>query len=301
MDGHLEEQLAKARIEEMHRYRRDIIYSQLRELISDDRMKILDLVNHGLALVDDELDSSPDPLEKIKHLGKIFQKSYEHECVAASTDAEHVVADLGYALKELACAPRWNIKNRAIGKNTYKEVLGFWEIEETNFQRRGKILDKNTLDNITLGIGAFAAAHFLYILDSPRVRYFNDNEFSELSRAYGLAVKLADNLCDFRDDIPKGFVNIPKEEIHHARGIFTKDDTVIQIIPENLALSSEYINYEYHRIEQEFAYADRLMVHAMIRRSIWDKSSKKLYLFGKFCHSWLEQAGEFAAVETLSR
>jgi len=74
MNGHLEEQLARARIEEMHRYRRDIIYSQLRELISDDRMKILDLVNHGLALVDDELDSSPDPLEKIKHLGKSSRK-----------------------------------------------------------------------------------------------------------------------------------------------------------------------------------------------------------------------------------
>src|SRR3989344_3991991 len=196
MSHHLEERLIRNRIDEMHKYRRDTIYSQMRELITDDRRKVLDLVNHGLALVDDELDSNPDPLKIISHMRIIFRKSYENEHIETSTDAEHAVVDLSYALKELACAPWWCIKNRAIGKNTYKEVLGFWETEEKNFQRKGKILDKNTLDNITLGIGTFVAAHFLFVLDSPRATYLNDNEFSELSRAYGLAVKLADNLCD---------------------------------------------------------------------------------------------------------
>ena len=76
MSHHLEERLIRNRIDEMHKYRRDTIYSQMRELITDDRRKVLDLVNHGLALVDDELDSNPDPLKIISHMRIIFRKNY---------------------------------------------------------------------------------------------------------------------------------------------------------------------------------------------------------------------------------
>ena len=182
-----------------------------------------------------------------------------------------------------------------VGKHTYQEVLNFWRVEERNFQRRWKILDKSTLDEITLGIGALVASQFLYILDSPKVF----NEFTQLARSYGLAVKLADNLCDYREDIQKGYINVPQKDIHHVSGISIEDNRVVQINPIGLALSTEYMDKEYQSIEQAFSSADRLMLITRARRPIWSrKSDERLCLFGQFCHSWLNQAREFVGGET---
>jgi len=283
------------RTDEMSRYGRTSIYPRMQSLLPNDRRETLDLVNYGLAMVDDELDSSSNPLGHLRDIQQIFQQSYLGSSVRASTPTEQAVIDLDYALRVLSSAPFLHFTDKAIGRHTYKEVLNFWEIEKRNFQRRWKVLGKTDLDEINLGIGALVASQFLYILDSPRVF----NEFTQLAKAYGLAVKLADNLCDFRDDIQKGFVNIPQENIHHVGGISVKDRRVTQIEPERIALSAEYIDCEHQKIEQAFAYADRLMLFARARRPIWNrKLDERLYLFGRFCQSWLRQAREFVDVET---
>lgn len=292
----LEEGLVDNRTDEMEKWGRTHIYPRMRNLLEEKRGGALDLVNHGLAMVDDELDSSADPIERLRYFQEIFQQGFSGTQVTTSTLTEQAVVDLGYTLHELTSAPFLHFSDRAIGKRTFGDVLKFWDAEQRNFRRKGKILNKGTLDEITLGIGAQVASQFLYILDSPRVY----NEFTQLARAYGLAVKLADNLCDFREDIQKGFVNIPQEDIHHVRGISIEDNRVIQIDPMNLSLSVEYMGREYQRIKQVFASADRLMLIARARRPIWSKKvDEKLCLFGQFCNSWFDQAKQFMAVETL--
>ncbi|MFH0869923.1 MAG: hypothetical protein V1866_02610 [archaeon] len=291
----LEENLDCSRTNEMSRWGRTHSYPIMRDLLKNKRGTILDLVNHGLAMVDDELDSSADPLGRLRYFQAIFQQSYSGKIIRASTQAQQAIADLGYALNELSREHVLQFTDRTIGKHTYEEVLNFWKIEEQNLQRRWKILDEATLDEITMGIGSLVASQFLYILDSPRVF----NEFKQLVRAYGLAVKLADNLSDFRDDIRKGFVNISQENIHHVSGISVKDGRLTQINPEMLALSTGYMMNEYRRIEQAFASADRLMLFARARRPIWDgRLDEILCVFGQFCHSWLDQAREVVCAET---
>ena len=292
----LEEGLTYSRTDEMSKWGRTHIYRRMRNLLGKQRGTALDLVNHGLAMVDDELDSSADSIEELKHFRELFRQSFSGARATTSTPTEQAVVDLGYTLHELASAPFLHFTDRAIGKHIFEDVLKFWDVEERNFQRKGKILDKKTLDEITLEIGAEVGSQFLYILDYPRVY----NEFTQLARTYGLAVKLADNLCDFREDIQRGFVNIPQEDIHHVIGISVEGNRVVQINPNKLALSLEYIEKEYKRVEQAFASADRLMLVARARRPIWSrKLDERLCLFGQFCNSWLDQAKYFMAIETL--
>jgi len=284
----LEEGLTESRTDEMNKWGRTQIYPRMRTLLGEQRGIVLDLVNHGLAMVDDELDS--DSPKQLGHYQQMFRQSYSGITIQASTPAEQAVTNLGYALRRLVSAPFLHFRDRAIGKHTYQEVLNFWDIEERNFQRKGQILDRATLEEINLGIGALVASQFLYIFDSPRVY----NEFTQLARAYGLAVKLADNLCDYREDIQDGFVNIPKEEIYQVRGISIENDRIIGVDSAKLGLSPEYVEREHERIKQVFDSADRLMLVARARRPVWSrKTDEALNLFGEFCHTWLEQANDF--------
>jgi len=286
----LKEGLDSGRLNEMSRWRRTRSYPRMKDLLEKEKGQILDLVNHGLAIVDDELDSKADPLDRLMYFQTILKQGYSGTSVSASTPAEQAVVELGHILNELSQG-----YNRNLAKHTCEEVLNFLEIEKRNVQRRWRILDKATLDNITADMGCSIASQFLYILDYPRVLY----EFAPLARTYGFAVKLADNLSDFREDIKNGFINIPKEEIHHVNGISAADSKVMQINPEKLALSTQYLQNEYKRIEQTFTSADNLMLLARARRPMWkSKTDKKLYIFKEFCHSWLDQAREFVRIET---
>lgn len=284
----LEEELTRKRVNEMDKYGRSDIYHKIQTLLSGERLRTFDLVNHGLAMVDDVLDLSTQPLEYLKHIQQIFQQSFSGARVESSTPEERAVVDLGYTLNRLTSK---HFTDRAIGRHTYEEVLNFWQMETRNFQRQWQILDKKTLDEITLGVGSLVASQFLFILDPPSDPY----EFISLAKTYGLAVKLADNLCDFREDIQRGFVNVPKEDIHHVNGICVEDSKVTQINPGRLSLSVEYIRKEYERIQQIFKSADNLLLRARLHRPIWNSLGERLYLFGQLCHSWLDQARDFEA------
>lgn len=296
MKNRLEENLTGERIDEMDRYGRSSIYPKIQELLRPKRRQTLDLVNHGLAMVDDALDSNINPLEYLGHIQRIFQQSYSGKEVKATTHEEQAIIDLGCTLNRLSSAGFPHFIDRAIGKHTYAEVVNYWEIEAKNLQRRGNILDKKTLDEITLDIGSLVASQFLFILDPPS----NPYEFIPLAKACGLAVKLADNLCDFREDIQKGFVNIPQEEIHHVQGIRIEGNRITQVDPNRLSLSMEYMEKEYERVQKMFESADNLLLKTRLCRPIWGKKLQgRLSLLGQFCRTWFDQAKEFMTIETL--
>jgi len=280
----------------MRKYGRTLVYSRIQKLLTPERRNVLDLVNHGLAMIDDVIDSHAEPLKYLEHIQKIFQRSYSGENVQIANPEEKSVVDLGYVLNKLTFAKFPHFTNRVIGKHTYAKILAYWRVEEKNFQRRGNVLSKNTLDEITFGIGSLVGEQFLSILDPSR----NPQGDILLAKAYGFAVKLADNLCDFREDIKKGFVNIPLEEIHHIRGVNIQNAKIAQIHLDKLSLSTEYIEKEYKRVKKVFDSADNLLLLIKKRRPIWRrKLQERLSLFGQFCHTWFNQAKEFAIIETL--
>jgi hypothetical protein len=296
MEYRLEETLTPDRIDEMGRYGRKVIYPKMSALLDDKPRDILDLVNHGLAMIDDILDSEKDPLAHLTRVRKILQQSFAGEIVDVSALEERVVADLGRRLNELSSENFLHFRDRAIGRHTYLEVLSYWDAEAENLRRKDEVLNKTRLDKLTSDIGSIVASQMLFILDTPSDPY----EFLQLSRTYGFAVKLADNLCDFRSDIQRGFINIPEEDIHHVQGIDVTDGRVTRIYPDRLALEGEYAREEYARITAAFTSADDLLLRTRLRRPIWNKRlDERLCLFGRFCHTWLIQAGEFMIAEKL--
>jgi hypothetical protein len=283
MTHQLEETLHTDRREEMGRYGRTNIYHEMEALLSIDRLEVFRLVNYGLAMVDDVLDKSNDPLKYLRHIREIFMQSYAGEIIEAKTPEEQVITDLGYSLKGLT-SRRW--RSRAIGRHTYREVLNFWDVEEKNLQRRWEILDRKSLDELATGIGGIIASQFLYILDTPKSLY----EFSYLSKKCGFAIKLADNLCDYKEDIQRGLINIAQEDIHHIKGIEVVDNRLVGVDVNNLSLSDEYIQKEFERIQQIYDHVDNLLIIASAKRPIW---RKEMPLFHQLARAWYKQAKDF--------
>ena len=296
MDGRLEESLTVERNHEMEESGRNRIYPELQDLLDEGRRSVLDLVNHGMAMVDDAIDSVDDPLSYLRRIQKLFTQSYSGETTEAVTPDEKAVVELGNLLRGLTSSGIWHLSDRALGKHTYGEVLNYWETEVKNLQRKGRILDREKLDRLNTDIGGLVASQILFVIQPPLGRL----EFIQLAKAYGFAVKLADNLCDWRSDLQGGFVNIPKEDIHHVRGIEIEGDRVTGIDSDRLGLAAEYAKKEYERARQVFESADNLLLRARLGVPIWDRNlDKKLCLFGEFCRTWLKSAGKFMAIETL--
>src|SRR3989339_514164 len=130
MTGQWETQLAADRVDEMARWGRTVSYDRMRNLLEGDRRTALDLTNHGLAAVDDVLDSTDNPLERLKDIQQIFERSFSGIPVRASAREEQAVSELGFTLRRLSSArfPYWTDRN--IGRHTYEEVLDFWEMEK---------------------------------------------------------------------------------------------------------------------------------------------------------------------------
>jgi hypothetical protein len=293
MTNSISKQLAPTRIEEMDRWGRDEIYSEMRSLLDEDRAIALDLINHGLTAVDDELDSSDSPLPRLYHYEELFTRAYSGIPLETETKTEETIVELGQRLSELDSIDQ--TAKQSLGMITYHQVLAFWQAEKRNLDRRWGLLSQNSLDHLATDIGSTVALQFLYILDPS----LNSTKFEIIGGVYGLAVKLADNLCDFKADIHQGFINIPEESIHHVSGITIINNRVTQVNPEDLLLSRVYLEQEYSRVEENFDKATELLANEMLARPHWDcHTAKKLGLFVKFCESWLEQSKEFIATKT---
>lgn len=284
----LEQNLTSDRVREMDETGRIRIYSEMRLLLEEKRQETLDLVNHGLAIVDDVLDTTTDPPDHLKHIRRIFEQSFRGCDVQTSEADEQAAANLGLNLAELSHGEH---ADRAISDNIYQATTNFWEMETWNLQRKWAVLNRERLDCLTLNIGSLVAQQFLFILDP----LCNPRELINVANCLGMAVKLADNLSDFKDDTRKGFINIPREKIRHVRGIATEGSKITRIYPDDLALDPEYIREELGQLQKIFSLADNLLLQHISKRSAQDPElGKRLHLFGQFCRTWLKQAEKFA-------
>lgn len=274
---------------EVDRSGRREIYSKLYGLFDGDRGGVLELVNCGLTMVDDIVDRMDKPLEYLGRMKSILQRSFSGEEVDLLTNEEETIADLGNTLNRLASQSFWHINSRAIGKNVYGAVQKYWEIEEKYIERKGRILGREELDDFNIGVGGCVAYQFLFTLDPGMDPFFR----RLLVRGYGRAVKLADNLCDFREDISNGFVNIPREDLHYLQGIEIDGDELVGVDLSGLSLSREYIDKEYERIDGLFGASSRSLYKAWLHCPFWEKGKRGLPLFGELASTWLDQLREF--------
>ena len=286
----LEGYLGKQRLTEMDRYGRSKAYDRLSQILPEQKRRIFELVNHGLALVDDMLDTSTRPLARLDSIVSIFSRSYSGEEVDVSTTEEQTIRDIGYALHDLGPTPFIHFRNRLVGERVGDEVIKYWNAEKEYFQRQWKILGRMELDKQAREIGGSVASQFLLILDSG-MDWF---ERQQLARGYGQAVKLADNLCDFEEDARRGFVNVPLEDMRHVQGIEIDGNQVVSIDPDRLSLSPEYVQGEFARIQQLFELTDSIFYRTWLKCFLFGKSKKILPQFRNIAYSWFAQAKEFS-------
>lgn len=287
----LDSKLTSTRLAEMNGFGRTEIGHAMESLLGGERRRTFTLLNYGLAMVDDSLDTEPSE-KYLTKIQKIFDQALSGVSVEASETEVQTIIDLADSLRKLYSGNR---RDRAIAEHTRREVISYWEVEAKNLQRRWQVLGRENLDEISSNIGSLVASQLLFILDSPIDPY----RFVRLAKAFGVAVKRADDLCDFKEDMTKGFINVPIEDIDHVEGIEIQDARVVRIDPSRFSLSREYILREYEWVEQAFNIANRLLLQTRLRRSIWNKKlDKRLCLFEQFCKTWLAQASEFVVSET---
>ena len=287
----LEAALEPARLQEMDRYGRTSIYKRMEDALDDKNRRILRLVNHGLTMVDDIIDNSDEPLTYLAQMQELLGRTYSGQTLTSESPVEEAITGLGTELHGMA----QSFWTRGKARVLYSLVLDYWKTEVTNFQRRERILPRAGLDPITKDIGSIIAMQFMMILDPPTDPF----EFINLCNAYGMAVKLADNLCDYREDINAGFVNVPKEDIHHVTGLRIEGDRILEVENSRLSLSRAYIEKEYGHIRDIFGNAEHRLLLVRAQRPLWDRRlHQRLKAFGDLCQAWHRQAKEFVASET---
>ncbi|MHB8831142.1 MAG: squalene/phytoene synthase family protein [Patescibacteria group bacterium] len=263
--GHVSEE----RKLEMEKYGRTKIYDQVAEYLQGDRQGAFSLVNHALAVIDDQIDKDSN----IEHLNKakaILNKGFQGEATELIETWEKDIFKLGQTLSRL------DGDGFSEAKEVFDEVVNYWEIERQNLERKGKVLDSPDLDDLNLRIGKSVGLQFLALL-CPGL----DKESKEsIAASYGLAIKLADNLSDLSEDLEQGYINIPKEGIEKY-GLDVSD------LNQGDLLS--YKKTELERIKQYYEEADRIVEDAIKQNT---SQQKGLSIFKDIAHSWLKQVSD---------
>jgi len=265
----LRNQVSIKRKVEMDKYGRIDIYNKISKFLQGNRREAFSLVNHSLAIVDDEIDDNgnKNQLNKAK---AILRNGFQRKKIKTTKMWERNVFKLGLIL---FCLDRDGFKQ---AKKIFNEVITYWKIEKKNLDRKGKILNLRSLDKLNLNIGKSVILQFLYLL-CPNL---NDNSKKSIASLYGFSIKLADNIADLHEDIKEGYINISKEDIERY------NLNIFALKKDGLSL---YKRKEFERIKKYYKESDKTLVNVSKKYS----SQKKGLLFIKdFSRSWLKQVKE---------
>ncbi|MFC1723884.1 hypothetical protein ACFL0V_07120, partial [Nanoarchaeota archaeon] len=89
----------------------------------------------------------------------------------------------------------------------------------------------------------------------------------------------------------------PLEYEEHIRGVVIEGGRVVSVDMQKLEVDIEYLEREYFRVERLFQRADAAMARVLEYRD--GAEARNLELFQDLCHTWLDQAREFMAIEKL--
>ena len=262
----LQNRVSKERSLEMNKYRRTKIYNKINKFLHNDRRIVFSLINHGLAIIDDMVDTNKNT-RQLDRAKQILSKSFNDEKVSVNLKWEKHILKLGQILSKLR-------KEKFIYANDiFYEIMNYWDVEKENLNRKGKILNSTKLDKLNLEIGKSIGMQFLYIL-CPEL---NKKTIILIASNYGFAIKLVDNLSDLDKDMERGYVNIPKEKIKEYK------ISLMNLSKESLL---PYIKEELQRAKKYYKKGDDIIEEILEQHHLY---SKGILMFKDIVHSWLRQ------------
>ena len=269
IESGLLEDIPETRKLEMDRYGRTKIYDQISTFLQGDREIAFSLVNHALAIIDDEIDSSGNEvqLERAKEI--LNQGFYGQEAKIAETWG-HNIYKLGQTLSRLHDGGFVH----AVG--IFNEIINYWEIEKQNLARKGKVLPSVKLDDLSLKVGKSIGLQFLYLLCPDLAQEFRES----IATSYGFAIKLADNLSDLQEDFQQGYINVSRENIEQYH---------LNISALNEGDLHSYKRIEFSRIKQYYEEGDKIVDEISKR---YPSQKKGILFFKDIAHSWLKQVSD---------
>jgi len=269
IEKELRNRVSKERIIEMEKYGRIKVYDKVSTFLKDDKQTAFSLINHTLAIVDDDIDRNSNE-ERIDRAITLLNKGFTNERISLRESWEEYIFKLGEILSKLQ-------KNGFIyAENIFHEVVNYWKIEKKNINRKEKILTSSDLDKLNLEIGRSVGMQFLYILCSE----LNVKSMKLVASNYGFAVKLADNLSDLEEDLRKGFINISKENIKKYK---------IKLTNSHKRNLFPYIEGESKRVKEYYKKGDEIS-ESILKHS--PSSREGLLFFKEIVYSWLKQLTE---------
>lgn len=263
----LRKNISKERMLEMDKYGRIKLYNNISKFLKGDKKTAFSLINHSLAIIDDQIDSN----ENTKMLDEAIitlKNGFDNKEIIFNKEWKNDIFRLGQILRGLKDE---DFPNADL---VLEEVIRYWNIEKENLNRRGKIMNSSELDKLNLEIGKSIGVQFLCLLCSDLNKY----SMRKIASSYGLAIKLADNLSDLREDLKNGFINISKEDIEEFKIDLSKfSDKVLKM----------YVKKEIKRVREYYRKSDKL-IEEIIKTS--PKSKEGLLIFKEIANSWFKQA-----------
>ena len=265
----LRNRISKERSLEMAKYGRTKIYDEIATFLQGDKQTAFSLINHTLAIIDDLIDSNINT-KQLDRAKEILNKSFNNEKIFIEQKWEEDIFRLGQTLLKL------QKKGFVYARDIFHEVINYWNIENRNLNRNGKILNSSDLDKLNLEIGKSVGVQFLCLL-CPEL---DKKIIYSIASIYGFSIKLSDNLSDLKEDLEKGYINISEENIRKYK------IKLNNLLEKDLRL---YITKEFERIKKYYQKGDE-KIEEILKQS--SSSKKGLLIFKDIAHSWLNQVSE---------
>ena len=251
------------------------IRPKLFNLIEEEKREVFQLFNFVLFSTDNLVDGNKKEAVAYLKLADLMKNAWKGEEVYGIDDYESSAIELISELKRL--------KKEGVNQADYI-VMDIQELFYGGFKdasRRWRILGINELQKIRIGCSKGYAAIYLHLLFPGLERKY----IEELSLKCGLAAKTADDIIDWSDDVLRGFINIPKEDIKNLHGITIRNDYVKHVDKEKLSLENGYIKREIEKINDLYREADNLLEEVVPKNTARQA-------FKEFMYSWLLESKE---------
>lgn len=257
---------------------RKCINQKLLQLLNKEKGKIFTLYNFVTIGIDRLVDNGVYDKESLSRYEKLLENTWYEKDQDIRDDFEKSGIELIKVLKisyENGFYP---------SKNIYRNLLDEISKAHKELKRRWKVLSRKELDNLRLEVSQpYAAGLFYLLLPQPEVK-----PIELLSHDYTLAAKITDDLTDIDDDVPLGFINVPREDIDKLHGIVVMEDEVKNVNENKLNLDDTYVEWEIKKAETLYEEADDVLNGIALKS---DSRSKEIVrLIVEFMHSWFNES-----------
>lgn len=246
------------------------IIREMSKLLDDETRKMFQHFHFVIVSTDRLVDRNKKRKEIFLKFVDLTKKTWKGEKISSLDEYESSAIELIEGLKKM--------KEEGFSQADYvfSDIQELFWGEFKDASRRGKILTTNELQTIRLGVSKGQAAIYLHLL----FPWLERKAIEQIALKYGLAVKIADDIIDWCDDILWSFINISKEDIKNVHGITIRNDFVEYVDGEKLTLENGYIKREIEKINDLFREADKLLEEIVPKNTARE-------IFKDFMYSWL--------------